>query len=53
MINHLIERMARLQGDVADAKANKEAIELLNERLTELQQVLARRKEATVVRPEG
>ena len=45
--------MARLQGDAADAKANKEAIELLNERLTELQQVLARRKEATVVWPEG
>jgi uncharacterized protein YlxW (UPF0749 family) len=47
-INHLIERTARLQGDAADAKADKEAIELLNERLTKLQQVLARRKEATV-----
>jgi uncharacterized tellurite resistance protein B-like protein len=47
-INHLIERMARLQGDAVDAKANKEAIKLLNERLTKLQQVLARRKEATV-----
>ncbi len=47
-INHLVERMERLQGDAADAKANKEAIELLNERLTKLQQVLARRKEATV-----
>ena len=47
-INHLIGRMARLQGEAADAKANKEAIGLLNERLTKLQQVLARRKEATV-----
>ena len=47
-INHLIERMERLQGGAADAKANKEAIELLNERLTKLQQVLAHRKEATV-----
>ena len=47
-INHLIERTARLQGDAADAKADKEAIELLNERLTKLQQVLARRKEAAV-----
>ena len=44
-INHLIGRMARLQGDAADAKANKEAIELLNERLAKLQQVLARRRE--------
>jgi uncharacterized tellurite resistance protein B-like protein len=44
-INHLIGRMARLQRDAADAKANKEAIELLNERLAKLQQVLARRRE--------
>jgi uncharacterized tellurite resistance protein B-like protein/uncharacterized coiled-coil protein SlyX len=44
-INHLISRMARLQGDAADAKANREAIELLNERLAKLQQVLARRRE--------
>lgn len=44
-INHLIGRMARLQGAAADAKANKEAIELLNERLAKLQQVLARRRE--------
>ena len=44
-INHLIGRMARLQGDAADAKANKEAIQLLNERLAKLQQVLARRRE--------
>ena len=47
-INHLIERMTRLQEDAADAKANKEAIQLLNERLTKLQQVLARRKEAAL-----
>jgi len=44
-INHLIGRIARLQGDAANAKANKEAIELLNERLAKLQQVLARRRE--------
>jgi uncharacterized tellurite resistance protein B-like protein len=44
-INHLIDRMARLQGDAADAKANKEAIQLLNERLAKLQQILARRRE--------
>jgi uncharacterized tellurite resistance protein B-like protein len=36
-INHLIDRMARLQGAAADAKANKEAIQLLNERLANLQ----------------
>lgn len=47
-INHLIDRMTRLQEDAADAKANKEAIQLLNERLTKLQQVLARRKEAAL-----
>jgi uncharacterized tellurite resistance protein B-like protein len=45
-INHLIDRMARLQGAAADAKANKEAIQLLNERLANLQQILARRREA-------
>ncbi len=44
-INHLVERMTRLEEDAADAKANKEAIQLLNERLTKLKQVLARRKE--------
>jgi uncharacterized tellurite resistance protein B-like protein len=44
-INHLIDRMARLQGAAADAKANKEAIQLLNERLANLQQILARRRE--------
>jgi uncharacterized coiled-coil protein SlyX len=44
-INHLIDRMTRLEEDAADAKANKEAIELLNERLAKLKQVLARRKE--------
>jgi len=44
-INHLIGRMARLQGDAADAKANKEAIQLLNERLAKLQQVLAHRRD--------
>jgi uncharacterized tellurite resistance protein B-like protein len=48
-INHLVERVARLQDDAADTRANKEAIGLLNERLAKLQQVLARRKEATVV----
>jgi hypothetical protein len=37
--------MARLQGAAADAKANKEAIQLLNERLANLQQILARRRE--------
>lgn len=47
-INHLIDRMTKLQEDAADAKANKEAIQLLNERLTKLQQVLARRKEAAL-----
>lgn len=45
-INHLILRMTRLQEDAADAKANKEAIQQMNERLVKLQQVLARRKEA-------
>ncbi len=44
-INHLVDRMVRLQEDAADAKANKEAIRQMNERLTKLQQVLARRKE--------
>jgi uncharacterized tellurite resistance protein B-like protein len=44
-INHLIDRMARLQGAAADAKANKEAIQLWNERLANLQQILARRRE--------
>lgn len=47
-INHLVDRMAGLQGDAADARANREAIEQLNERLAKLQQVLARRKEATL-----
>jgi uncharacterized tellurite resistance protein B-like protein/uncharacterized coiled-coil protein SlyX len=45
-INHLIDRVMRLQEDAADARANKEAIQQMNERLTKLQQVLARRKEA-------
>lgn len=45
-INYLIDCMTRLQEDAADAKANKEAIQQLNERLTKLQQVLACRKEA-------
>lgn len=45
-INHLIDRTTRLEGDAADAKANKEAIRRMNERLAKLQQVLARRKEA-------
>lgn len=44
-INHLIDRTAWLQEDAADARANKEAIRQMNERLTKLQQVLARRKE--------
>lgn len=44
-INHLVDRMARLQEDAADAKANKEAIEQLNERLRNLQRILARRKD--------
>lgn len=44
-INHLIYRMTRLQEDAADAKANKEAIRQMNERLIKLQQILARRKE--------
>lgn len=48
-INHLIDRMMRLQEDAADAKTNKEAIQLLNERLTKLQQILARRKEEALV----
>ena len=44
-INHLIDRMAGLAEDAADAKANKEALDLLNDRLAKLKQVLARRKE--------
>jgi len=44
-INHRIYRMTRLQEDAADAKANKEAIRQMNERLIKLQQILARRKE--------
>jgi len=44
-INHFIYRMTRLQEDAADAKANKEAIRQMNERLIKLQQILARRKE--------
>lgn len=46
-INHLIDRMNLLQQDAADAKANKEAIRKMNERLTKLQQVLVRRREAS------
>lgn len=45
-INHLLDRVRRLQEDAADARANKEAIQRMNERLSKLQQVLARRKEA-------
>ena len=40
--------MGRLEEDAADAKANKEAIRLLNERLTNLKKVLAHRREATI-----
>ena len=47
-INLLVERMSRLEEDAADAKANKEAIQLLNERLTKLRKVLAHRREATI-----
>jgi len=47
-INLLVERMSWLEEDAADAKANKEAIQLLNERLTKLKQVLAHRREATI-----
>ncbi|MBA2693801.1 MAG: TerB family tellurite resistance protein [Rubrobacter sp.] len=44
-INHLISRITEMQVDAADAKANKEAIEQLNERLRNLQRILIRRKE--------
>jgi len=44
-INYLIDCMARLQEDAADAKANKQAIQQMNERLRKLQQVLNRRKD--------
>lgn len=44
-INHLVDRMARLQEDAADAQANKEAIRQMNERLRNLQRILVRRKE--------
>lgn len=44
-INHLVDRMDSLERDAADARANKEAIRLMKERLTKLQQVLMLRKE--------
>ncbi|MGH3089994.1 MAG: hypothetical protein ACRDSJ_22160 [Rubrobacteraceae bacterium] len=44
-INHLISRITEMQVDAADARANKEAVEKLNERLRNLQRILVRRKE--------
>lgn len=44
-INHLISRIGEMQVDAADARANKEAIKQLNERLRNLQRILVRRKE--------
>ncbi len=44
-INHLIFRIGEMQVDAADARANKEAIKQLNERLRNLQRILVRRKE--------
>ncbi len=44
-INLLISRITGMQLDAADAKANKEAVEQLNERLRNLQRILVRRKE--------
>jgi uncharacterized protein YlxW (UPF0749 family) len=44
-INHLISRITEMQTDAADAKANKEAVEQLTERLRNLQRILVRRKE--------
>lgn len=44
-ISHLVDRMARLQEDAADAKANKEAIQRMNDQLRKLQQVLNRRRD--------
>jgi uncharacterized tellurite resistance protein B-like protein len=46
-LNKLIERVANLQTVAADAEANKEAIRVLTEKMRYLQQLVAKRKQAS------
>ncbi len=47
-LNKLIERVANLQTVAADAEANKEAIRVLTEKMRYLQQLVAKRKQASI-----
>jgi uncharacterized coiled-coil protein SlyX len=46
-LNKLIERVSNLQTVAADAEANKEAIRVLTEKMRYLQQLVAKRKQAS------
>lgn len=46
-LNKLIERVSKLQTVAADAEANKEAIRVLTEKMRYLQQLVAKRKQAS------
>lgn len=47
-LNQLIERIDNLQKAAADAETNREAIQILTEKMRYLQQLLAKRKQAQV-----